>query len=131
MGHVTGVFTDARQAEKGVSALHAAGFGDDLQVIDRARLVDLYPHDLALDGTHGSPVGVVADETDATRNIEEMLTVKNIQRFLQDRDVDEEEALYYARRIQSGDTLVMIDAADEDRVLAILEAHGADLLDED
>lgn len=124
---LTGYFDDGMDASGAAEELQEAGFGDDLEIIDRTRLVDEYPHNLVLDGTSGQPTGVIHDETEGTEQVEDMLTVGNIQQYLEDRDVPEEEALFYARRVQDGGSLFLLEVDDDvaEQVLKVMKAHNA------
>lgn len=124
---VTGYFDSDENASSAVEALNDEGFGDDLEVVDRTRLVDEYPHNLVLDGTSGQPMGVIEDETEGTEGVEEMLTIPNIQQYLEDRNVSDEEALFYARRLHDGGSLILLDVGDDaaGEALALLKAHDA------
>ena len=128
MALVAALFSDGSAASEAVSTLNDAGLGDELEVIDRQRLINEYPHDVVLGGTQGTPAGVVADESEGTEHRADMLTRGNIQEFLEARGVDEEEAEWYAHRIQGGDSLLLVDvgAGDVGDLIVQLEAHGAE-----
>ena len=132
MALVAALFSDGAEASDAVDILVEAGFGDELEVIDRQRLINEYPHDVVLGGTSGSPAGVVADETEGTENRADMLTEGNIQQFLEARGVDDEEAEYYAQRVQAGDSLILVDTGldDPEQVMALLEDEGAEAVAE-
>lgn len=130
---ITAYFDDDLDASQAAEAVQEAGFGEDLEIVDRTRLVDEYPHDLALDGTSGQPTGVIHDETEGTEQVEDMLTVGNIQQYLEDRDVPDEEALFYARRVQDGGSLFLVEVDDDvaEQVLDLMKAHNGIVAAED
>ena len=123
MARTIGLFGNDAYATAASDALHAAGFGDEMEVIDRDRAVDEIPGDLAVSGTSGEPVGVVSDEGEPEP---EPLTQGNVAEYLIDFGLEGEEALFYADRILGRSSVIIVDSDEEeaDEVADIMVENG-------
>lgn len=123
MARTIGLFANDADATAASGALHAAGFGDSMEVIDRARAADEFRSDLAVSGTSGEPVGVVSDKDEPEP---EPLTQGNVAEYLIDFGLEGEEALFYADRILGRSSVIIVDSDEDeaDEVADIMKDHG-------
>lgn len=121
MARTIGLFGNDAEATAASDALHAAGFGDDMEVVDRARAADEFPAELAVSGTSGEPVGVVSDKDEPEP---ETLTQGSVAEYLIDFGLEGEEALFYADRILGRSSVIIVDS-DEERA-----GEAADIMKE-
>ncbi len=121
MATIIGVFDNDADLERALNQLHAAGFEDDIRVVDPARLSPPNVSDETLLGGigavnspassgSGTPLPAVVP---AFINQDELLTGENITGILSDYDLTAEEADYYADRAQKGSRLLIVRAEDE------------------
>ena len=123
MARTIGLFGNDADATAASDALHAAGFGDEMEVINRDRAMDEFPGDLAVSGTSGEPVGVLGDKDEPKP---ETLTQGNVAEYLFTFGLEGEEALFYADRIQGGSTLIIVDAGEDmtDKAADLMKQSG-------